>query len=107
MLRKIGTTLTGKSFNEQTELSVWKKGEFVKGVDPSKRRKDTCGAFIDWDNYGETIDNGTGWEIDHIKPVSKNGTDYLSNLQPLQWQNNRYKGDDFPDWSCLKGDNII
>ncbi len=40
--------------------------------------------------------NGNGWEIDHIKPVAKGGGDELSNLQPLQWQNNRKKGDDFP-----------
>ena len=40
-------------------------------------------------NYGE-------WEIDHIKPVSKGGGDELSNLQALQWQNNRKKGDDYP-----------
>ena len=26
--------------------------------------------------------------------------DDLSNLQPLQWENNRYKGDDFPHWYC-------
>ena len=40
-------------------------------------------------------------EIDHIKPVSQDGGDELSNLQPLQWENNRHKGDDWPDWSCL------
>ena len=40
-----------------------------------------------------------GWEIDHIKPVSKGGTDNLSNLQPLYWENNRSKGDKL-DWKC-------
>jgi hypothetical protein len=24
----------------------------------------------------------------------------LNNLQPLQWENNRHKGDNYPNWSC-------
>ena len=34
-----------------------------------------------------------GWEIDHIKPAAKGGTDDLSNLQPLQSGANAEKGD--------------
>lgn len=26
--------------------------------------------------------------------------DDLSNLQPLQWENNRHQGDNYPDWTC-------
>lgn len=37
--------------------------------------------------------NKHGWEIDHIRPVVAGGNDDLSNLQPLQWENNRKKGD--------------
>ncbi len=55
-----------------------------------------------YSEYGKTIENGVGWEIDHIKPVSESGTDDLSNLQPLQWENNRLKGDNWPTWKCAK-----
>jgi 5-methylcytosine-specific restriction endonuclease McrA len=51
-----------------------------------------------FDDYGIT-DSKHGWEVDHIIPVSKGGTDDLSNLQPLQWDNNRKKGDTYP-WNC-------
>jgi len=35
-----------------------------------------------------------------ILPVSKGDTDHIDNLQPLQWENNRHKGDDYPRWYC-------
>ena len=38
----------------------------------------------------------TGWEIDHILLKSKGGQDHLTSLQPLHWENNRKKSDDFP-----------
>jgi 5-methylcytosine-specific restriction endonuclease McrA len=46
-------------------------------------------------DYG--ITSTYGWEIDHIKPVAKRGGDEITNLQPLQWENNRRKGDDYPN----------
>lgn len=36
-----------------------------------------------------------GWEIGHVTPKAKGGTDDISNLRPLQWLNNRSrKGDE-------------
>ena len=50
-------------------------------------------------DYGDT-NSRLGWEIDHVQPVAKSGSDDVYNLQPLQWENNRGKADDYPSYSC-------
>ena len=97
--RKWNTDSRGNKFDESTIQAVWNKGHIIPGYDSTLVRRDVCGATIRRNEYGNT-NSKSGWEIDHKRPVSKDGTSDLLNLQPLQWENNRYKGDNFPDWYC-------
>lgn len=96
--RNPGTDSGGSTFSESAKLAVWNKGNEVPGYDRTRWRYDVCGNPINWFEYGNT-QSKNGWEIDHIKPIAKGGTDDLSNLQPLQWETNRSKSDTYP-WSC-------
>lgn len=84
---------------------VWKKGTVVDKYDKNRWRKDACGAWMDYNEYGNT-DSKYGWQVDHIFPasvledngVSEDDRDNLINLRPMQWKNNDVKDVDYPTY---------
>ena len=97
-MRQNNTDSKGSSFGPLMIGQVWEKGNVILGYAPNEWRQECCGNYIFRGDYGG-INSRYGWEIDHIRPVSSSGGDELANLQPLQWQNNRSKADNYPQWS--------
>ena len=93
---------------EELKRAIWEKG-VVDDKYPSERvRKDACGAFMLYEDFGDR-NSIFGWEIDHIYPASKlkqrNGItaeqiDDIRNLRPLNWRNNASKGADYPFYTA-------
>lgn len=82
---------------ESTINYVWQKGLKVDGYDPDIYRQDYSGAWISRNAYGDR-DSILGWEIDHVYPVAKGGTDEDINLRPINCRNNISKGDSYPEY---------
>lgn len=89
------------TFKQEIIDYVWQKAEPQPNNNPDVFRKDYAGAWICREKYGDRKSE-FGWEIDHLKPISKGGTDELFNLLPLQWENKVQKGDEYPVWNTSK-----
>jgi hypothetical protein len=81
-----------KNYSDEELSSIWAKGDPVSGYNSSEFRQDECTAWMKRDEYGNR-NSKLGWEVDHITPVSNGGGENLSNLRPLQWENNVSKSD--------------
>ena len=83
---------------ESLKREIFYKGNLIANEDSNEWRTDICGAIMQYSKHGNT-NSEYGWEIDHIKPQALKGSDETYNLQPLNWRNNRKKGDTYP-WHC-------
>ncbi len=81
--------------DDSTKRQVWQKGVIIEGYNANVWRRDIYGFAMKFEEHGNT-NSQYGWEIDHIKPKAKGGETTWDNLQPLQWENNRKKGDNYP-----------
>ena len=73
---------------------AWSNAHKVRGKNPDVYRKDDYGNLIYKSSYGKQSE--MAWEVDHIHPKSKGGTDSQRNLQAIQWEENRRKSDTYP-----------
>lgn len=72
----------------------WNIARPIRGKNPNLFRRDSLGNVIYKPAYG--MNSSIGWEIDHIFPKSKGGSDSRKNLQALQTKANRQKSNTMP-----------
>lgn len=70
---------------------VWNLADKIRGRDSKIYRKDPYGNVMHKSSYGKK--SKQGWEVDHIRPTARDGSDATRNLQALNTRVNREKGD--------------
>jgi len=74
--------------------AAWNAARPIRGKNPNLFRRDAKGNEIYKLAYG--TQGAKGWEVDHKRPKSKGGSNAARNLQALQTQENRRKGNQYP-----------
>jgi hypothetical protein len=69
--------------DSKTLDQVWEKGRAIGNQDQTVWRKDECGAWIRYDQYGSEVSD-FGWKI---ASVSTGGSSGPADLRPFHWQN--------------------
>lgn len=83
LLKKVELDLS----DPETISAVWRKGHRDPNYSASMWRTDDYDTRIKRTEHGNRK-SSYGWEIDHIITKKDGGKDILSNLRPLQWENN-------------------
>ncbi|MDE7347567.1 MAG: HNH endonuclease [Muribaculaceae bacterium] len=89
-------TAQRKIISDELIDAVWQKATVIPNNNPSVFRQDYAGAWIRRDEFGKS--STYGWQIDHIVPVSMDGTDDIDNLVPLHYINNLMRANRYPRW---------
>ncbi len=90
--KKMATKTYNTTYYGQKDCKdkVWETAKEIRGKNPDLYRKDPYNNQICYKSYGK--DSNQGWNIDHIKPHSRGGSDNIRNLQALQTSTNKSKG---------------
>lgn len=84
-----------RQFTQGEKEYMWDKAKPVAGLNGSYAQ-DAMGNIIKKQDYGN-YNSPYGWDGDHSKPLSKNGSYHKNNIHALQSEQNRVaKNDQYP-----------
>ena len=79
---------------DEQKDKLWEKARKARGRNPNRWRRDAYGNLMYKPAFG--TQGNVGWEIDHKRPKAKGGSDSPRNLQAINTNENRKKGDQYP-----------